>query len=113
MKVVNNVLTSPGRSCQNGFAITLHPLKVGFHGRNTGSISGGRANSNLRRIKTYDIAEMRCGQITSADIIAFAHSLKAQPQTVQNYLSHLAAVFAIAKPAWGFPSIAKPSRTHL
>jgi integrase len=29
--------------------------------------------------------------------------LAVQPQTVQNYLSHLAAVFAIARPAWGYP----------
>ena len=57
----------------------------------------------LRTIKTYDIAEMRCNKITSADLIAFAQSLKVQPQTVQNYLSHLAAVFAVAKPAWGYP----------
>ena len=28
--------------------------------------------------------------------------LKVKPQTVQNYLSHLSAVFAIAKPAWGY-----------
>jgi integrase len=57
----------------------------------------------LRTIKTYDIAEMRCSKISSADLIAFAQSLKVQPQTVQNYLSHLGAVFAVAKPAWGYP----------
>ena len=26
-----------------------------------------------------------------------------QPQTVSNYLSHLAACFAVARPAWGYP----------
>ena len=46
---------------------------------------------------------MLCSKITSVDIIAFAQSLKVKPQTVQNYLSHLGAVFAIAKPAWGYP----------
>lgn len=57
----------------------------------------------LRTIKDFDIAEKRCSKITSADIVAFAQSLKVQPQTVQNYLSHLGAVFVIAKPAWGYP----------
>ena len=56
----------------------------------------------LRTIKTYDLAEMQCSKITSSEIIAFAQALPVQPQTVQNYLSHLAAVFAVAKPAWGY-----------
>ncbi|HWW36383.1 MAG TPA: site-specific integrase [Xanthobacteraceae bacterium] len=57
----------------------------------------------LRTIKTFDIAEMKCGEITSADIVSFAQSLKVAPQTVSNYLSHLAAIFAMARPAWGYP----------
>ena len=57
----------------------------------------------LRTIKTHDLADMLCSKITSVDIIAFAQALKVQPQTVQNYLSHLGAVFAIANPAWGYP----------
>jgi hypothetical protein len=59
----------------------------------------------LKAIKNYDIADMRCSQITSADIIALARTLagKVQPQTVANYLSHLGAIFAIARPAWGYP----------
>jgi len=59
----------------------------------------------LRAIKTYDIANKKCSEITSADVIAFANQLiiKVTPQTVANYLSHLAAVFAVAKPAWGYP----------
>lgn len=60
----------------------------------------------LRSIKAHPLAHMRCSKIRSADVVAFAKSLATsgrQPQTVANYLSHLAAVFAIAKPAWGFP----------
>ena len=58
----------------------------------------------LRAIKRYDIANQQCSTITSADIIVFANQLvsKVTPQTVGNYLSHLAAVFAIARPAWGY-----------
>lgn len=58
----------------------------------------------LRAIKRYDIANRPCSTITSADIIVFANQLvsKVTPQTVGNYLSHLAAVFAIARPAWGY-----------
>lgn len=59
----------------------------------------------LRTIKTYDIANKRCSEITSVDVIAFSNQLvsKVKPQTVANYLSHLAAVFAVAKPAWAYP----------
>jgi hypothetical protein len=57
----------------------------------------------LRTIKTYDLADMQCSKITSSDIIAFAQALPVAPQTVQNYLSHLGAVFVIAKAAWGYP----------
>ncbi len=57
----------------------------------------------LRTIKTHDIADLRCSKIGSVDLIAFAQTLPVQPQTVQSYLSHLAAVFAVARPAWGYP----------
>lgn len=57
----------------------------------------------LRTIKAAPIGQMRCSEIGSADILTFARSLKAKPQTASNYLSHLGAVFAIARPAWGYP----------
>lgn len=58
----------------------------------------------LRAIKAHDLGSKECGTIGSADIVAFARELSKdrQPQTVSNYLSHLQAVFAIARPAWGF-----------
>jgi len=60
----------------------------------------------LKSIKTFDIADMHCDAITSTDIVAFAQEkldTGVQPQTVSNYMSHLAAVFSIARPAWGYP----------
>jgi integrase len=57
----------------------------------------------LRTTKTHDIADMRCSDITSADLVSFAQSIEAGPATRQNYLSHLAAIFAVARPAWGYP----------
>lgn len=57
----------------------------------------------LRKIKTYDIAQLKCSEITSPDLIAFAQSLPVTPQTRQNYLSHLSAIFAVARPMWGYP----------
>lgn len=58
--------------------------------------------------KEYSIADRRCDQITSADIAAFAQELHARlglksASTVGNYLSHLAAVFRIARTAWNMP----------
>jgi integrase len=58
----------------------------------------------LNSIKSYDIANLPCEDITSQKIVKFAEELLAgerKPQTVNNYLSHLSAVFQIAGPAWG------------
>jgi len=59
----------------------------------------------LRSLKDYSIAEKACEDITSADIYELAQELSVgrKPQTVGNYLSHLSAIFAIARPAWGVP----------
>ncbi|WP_066715942.1 MULTISPECIES: site-specific integrase [Hyphomicrobiales] len=59
----------------------------------------------LRSIKQYDIAEMDCATIKSEHIVSFAQELLdggRHPSTVGNYISHLAAIFAIARPAWGY-----------
>jgi integrase len=58
----------------------------------------------LATIKTHDISSMSCADITSQDLVGFAQKLRhsVQPQTVANYLSHLASLFAIARPAWGY-----------
>lgn len=57
----------------------------------------------LSTIKASSLASRRCSTIGSAELLAFANSLKSQPQTVGNYMSHLASIFKIAKPAWGYP----------
>lgn len=62
----------------------------------------------LGTIKTYPIANMFCSEIKSSDIVKFANELASsktnpQPQTIGNYISHLAAVFDIADAAWNYP----------
>lgn len=59
----------------------------------------------LRSIREYDIASMSCNEIESHDIVQFAKELSAtrSPATVGNYMSHLGATFAVARPAWGIP----------
>ena len=57
----------------------------------------------LAKIKQCDIANLRCSEIKSPQLVEFARSLKVQPQTRANYLSHLAAVFRVARPLWGHP----------
>jgi integrase len=59
----------------------------------------------LEAIKRHPIAEKPCEEIGSPDLIAFAQSLieGRSPATVANYLSHLGAVFSLARPAWGMP----------
>lgn len=62
----------------------------------------------LRTIRNeYDIAKMRCHQITSVELVAFVEELHDRPNlssasTASNYLEHLSAVFRIASSAWGF-----------
>jgi len=58
----------------------------------------------LDAIARAEIAQRRCQDVTSQDIIQFARTLRQgrSPATVANYLSHLQAVFAVARPAWGF-----------
>jgi integrase len=51
----------------------------------------------------YDIAALKCSKVRTEDMVAFAQSIPVQPQTRQNYLSHLGAVFTVARPAWGYP----------
>ena len=45
----------------------------------------------LRAIKNYNIANKRCSEISSTDVVAFANELivNVAPSTVGNYLSHL------------------------
>lgn len=57
----------------------------------------------LRTIRNAPIGELRCSEITSQELVRFAQSIEAQPSTRGNYLSHLAAVISVAKPAWGYP----------
>lgn len=57
----------------------------------------------LRSIAAGPLGAMRCSTINSAAVVAWAQSLGSKPQTVGNYLAHLSAVFAVAKPAWGYP----------
>lgn len=56
----------------------------------------------------YDIAGKRCDQITSQELVAFVAELHNRPglksaSTAGNYLSHLSAVFKVARVAWGMP----------
>lgn len=57
----------------------------------------------LNSIKKHDIADRKCDDIRSPDLVAFAQSLNVQPQTRQSYMSHLSGIFAIARPMWGYP----------
>jgi integrase len=57
----------------------------------------------LAKIKEFEIADMPCSEIRGQHLTEFARSLNVQPQTRANYLSHLSAIFRIARPLWGHP----------
>ena len=58
----------------------------------------------LDAIRRHQLADLPCQSVTAKAIVAFAQGLaqQRQPSTVGNYLSHLQAVFAVARPAWGY-----------
>lgn len=59
----------------------------------------------LRSLKEDQIADMACSDVNSVvivDLMTRLGSENRKPQTVLNYISHLRAVFSIAKAAWGF-----------
>ncbi|MBR9764053.1 MAG: hypothetical protein GYB53_11140 [Rhodobacteraceae bacterium] len=57
----------------------------------------------LETIKGFDLSSRPWAEITSDTYVEFADEISEgrKPQTVGNYLSHLSAIFAIARPAWG------------
>jgi hypothetical protein len=64
---------------------------------------GSTKKQVLNSIKKHDIADRKCDDIRSPDLVTFAQSLNVQPQTRQSYLSHLSSIFTIARPMWGYP----------
>lgn len=59
----------------------------------------------LKTIRESELGKRRCSEVTSPVLVGWAQDLGKgrEPQTVGNYVSHLASVFAIARPAWGYP----------
>jgi integrase len=59
----------------------------------------------LKTIKNSDLGDIKCSDITSQKLVAFAKDLtrNVEPQTCGNYFSHLSSIFTVARPAWGFP----------
>jgi len=57
----------------------------------------------LGAIKRFAIADIEAEDLTPANVVEFARALSdgRQPQTVQNYLSHLSAVIRVARATWG------------
>jgi integrase len=71
----------------------------------TNKVIGRTKAQVLNSIKAYDIADLDCAAVTSQQIVTFAKQLLdggRQPSTVGNYISHLSAIFQIARPAWGY-----------
>lgn len=57
----------------------------------------------LNTIKASFLGELRCSEIDSQAICRFIKSIDAKPATRGNYMSHLASVFTVVKPLWGYP----------
>lgn len=57
----------------------------------------------LKTIRNSQFGERRCSTIGSPEIVEFAKTIEATPQTRGNYMAHLSSVFAVARPAWGYP----------
>lgn len=78
---------------------------IDHYTRETNKVIGRTKEQVLNSIKAYDIADLDCAAVTSTKIVTFAKQLLdggRQPSTVGNYISHLSAIFQIARPAWGY-----------
>ena len=66
----------------------------------------------LRSMQTYPLAMLKCSQVNSQAICSLidALSIGRAPQTVENYLMHLSAIFRVARPKWGYPLDAQALR---
>ncbi len=83
---------------------------IGRYTEEYGGEIGRTKAACLAAIQRHAIASMACGDVGSEDIISFARTISTVtglanpgPSTINNYLSHLASVFSIAKKAWGYP----------
>jgi integrase len=76
---------------------------IKLYNETNNKIVGRTKTQVLRTISESDLAQLPCHMVTSERLVQFAELLGSdkQPQTVMNYMSHLQAVFAVAKPAWG------------
>jgi integrase len=61
----------------------------------------------LKTIKSSDLGDIKCSELTSNALVSFARELtkNVEPQTCGNYFSHLSNIFTVARPAWGYPLI--------
>lgn len=59
----------------------------------------------LKTIKSSELGDIKCSDITSQTLVSFARELtkNVEPQTCGNYFSHLSNIFTVARPAWGYP----------
>jgi integrase len=57
----------------------------------------------LKAISDSSIGKLKCSAITSPVLVQWVQDMESQPQTRLNYVSHLASIFTVARPAWGYP----------
>jgi integrase len=57
----------------------------------------------LKTISASPLGQRPCSQITSQVLVDWVQTIDALPQTRGNYIAHLASVFTVARPAWGYP----------
>ena len=57
----------------------------------------------FKTLKSGDLGEIKCSEITSRTLVSFARELNKnfEPQTCGNYFSHLSNIFTVARPDWG------------
>lgn len=97
-------LARPGALDQEGSTATLGDAIARYTAESRRQIGRTKAQV-LDAIGRASIAQRPCHEVTAQDVIAYAQSLRQTraAATVANYLSHLQAVFAVARAAWGMP----------
>lgn len=92
---VPGALTKPQDPLLKDVIDTYNAEKQKEHGKTKAQV--------LNTIKDAPLGSLRCSEVTSQELVKFCQGLQAQPSTRGNYMSHLASVFSVARPAWGYP----------
>lgn len=114
MKQKEVILSQPGALEKSGTESVTLGEAIGKYLEESRKSIGRTKEQALEVLTKHPIASMACSEIAAAEVSSLISDLAKgwtpegevstrKAQTVGNYISHLGAVFAVAKPMWNYP----------